>query len=96
MRQDAAAPPAPLLQFDETPYTLVALENTLDEPGPFAPRYAKGYQLTYGGKKYQIGHERMWDVQLLYKEGNFDHDKLREQPPGWKVTDAPPPPATSR
>lgn len=68
-------------------FELVHLENPVDEPPPFEPRYAKGYQLTYNGQQYQIADGKMWDVHLLYEEGSHIRKRTTETPPGWKQSD---------
>lgn len=72
---------------EERRFELVHLENAFDEPGPFEPRYAKGYLLSYGGQKYQIGDGKMWDVHLLYEEGSHIRKHVTETPPGWKQSE---------
>lgn len=71
----------------EKRYELVHLENAHNEPPPFTPRFAKGFQITYGGQKYQLADGRMWEVFLLYEDGGYNSRKLKEQPPGWKLSD---------
>jgi hypothetical protein len=80
-----------IMPLEERRYELVHLENGPNEPGPFVPRYSKGYQLTYGGHQYQIADKRMWDVHLLYDEYSADRKRVREEPPGWKISDGVPP-----
>lgn len=82
---------AELMPLEERRYELVHLENAASEPPPFVPRYSKGYQLSYGGHQYQIADKRMWDVHLLYDEYNPDRRRVREQAPGWKISDGVPP-----
>jgi hypothetical protein len=69
---------------EERRFELVHLENALDEPPPFEPRYAKGYLLSYNGQQYQIADGKMWDVHLLYDEGSHIQKRVVETPPGWK------------
>jgi hypothetical protein len=93
-----------LMPLEERRYELVHLENAASEPPPFEPRYSKGYQLTYGGHQYQIADKKMWDVHLLYEEYTASRRRVREEPPGWKISDgvppeqapSPPAPASSR
>ncbi len=82
---------AEIMPLEERRYELVHLENAANEPPPFVARYSKGYQLTYGGHQYQIADTRMWEVYLLYDEYSADRKRIREEAPGWKISDGVPP-----
>lgn len=77
---------------DSRKYQLVALDNPREESVPFAPQFAKGFLVSYGGKKYQIADGAMWDAHLLYEiVESFADERVQEKPPGWKLTDGIPP-----
>jgi hypothetical protein len=73
-------------------YVLAALENTWDEPGPFEPRFAKGFLVTYGGQKYQVPAAQTWNVHLLYElDESYARKKIELAPKGWKLEEGVPP-----
>lgn len=76
-----------VLPLDEKRYELTHLENSFFDAEPtFAPRYAKGFLYTWNNASWQLADARMRQVHLLYDEGGFARSKLRERPPGWRVT----------
>lgn len=69
-------------------FELVPLANALVESGPFNPEVSKGFLLTYGGKKYRLADGKGWTVHLLYQiDEQFEKDRTREEPDGWRVRD---------
>ncbi|MFO0660544.1 MAG: hypothetical protein U0165_12040 [Polyangiaceae bacterium] len=85
-----------VVPLDDKRFELVHLENTADEPGPFVPRFTKGFQVIYAGKPYQLSDAAMWGVHLLYEDTGYARKKIREEPEGWKVNDGAPAPAPQR
>lgn len=69
-------------------YELMPLANPPVETGPFLPEYTKGFLVSYGGRRFRVVDGKMWRAHLLYDlEESFDEDKIKEQPPGWRLTD---------
>ena len=73
-------------------YEVAALANPPNDPAPFTPVYAKGFLVTYGGQKYRVADERSWGVHLLVDlEESFARDRVRQEAPGWRLSDKPVP-----
>ena len=71
-------------------YTLVALENAADdESPPFAPRWSKGYLVSWSGQKYHIASGR--SAYLLYElSDDSKRRKVEHSPPGWRLSERAP------
>ena len=73
---------------DGRPYVLMPLSNSANEKEPFKPEFTKGFLVTYGGRKFRVKDGKMWSVHLLYDlEESFDQQKIKEEPPGWRIND---------
>ncbi len=71
-------------------YTLAPLANAPNDPSPLKPVYAKGFLVSYGGKKYRVADGRSWTAHLLVDlDESFAQASVREEPPGWKLSDKP-------
>ena len=77
---------------DAHDFELVHLENPLVEQGPFHPLWSKGFLVTYAGQKYRVVDGQAWSAHLLYDlDESFAKEKVREEPPGWRLADGPVP-----
>jgi hypothetical protein len=71
-------------------YSLAPLANASTDPAPLKPVYAKGFLVSYGGKKYRVADGRSWSAHLLVDlDESFAQASVREEPPGWKLGDKP-------
>jgi hypothetical protein len=69
-------------------YELAALANAPNDATPFVPEHAKGFLVTYGGKKYRVADPRSWSAHLLVDlEQSFARDRVRQEAPGWRLTE---------
>lgn len=67
-------------------YEFVALDNTLEEPGPFTPRWSKGFLVSWSGKKYYVLSGR--GAYLLYeRDDDFERHRVEYDAPGWRVSE---------
>ncbi len=81
------------LSPDSRPFSLVALENQPGEPAPFVPRPSKGFLVTWGGQKYRIASGR--GAYLTYElDESFAREKVKQEPPGWRLSEGVPSVAT--
>lgn len=88
IKQSAADAPSGGRRFE-----LVQLENDPFEPPPFQPRFSKTFLVTYAGRKYHLADAAMWNAHLVYDlDESSKREKLQEEPPGWRISDRPPPP----
>jgi hypothetical protein len=79
---------------DAHDFELVHLENPFVEPGPFKPHWSKGFLVSYAGQKYHVVDGSTWSAHLLYDlDESFAKDKVRQQPPGWRLSDGVPRPS---
>ncbi len=71
-------------------YLLAPIANAYDAPSPLVPETAKGFLVTYGSKKYRVADARSWSSHLLVDlEESFKKNRVRQEPPGWKLDEAP-------
>jgi hypothetical protein len=70
---------------------LVALDNAYeDATSPFAPQWSKGFLVSWSGEKYHVASGR--DAYLLYElKDDFERRTVERRPPGWRVSERPPP-----
>jgi hypothetical protein len=74
---------------DTRPFLLATLENEPVDAPPFAPRWSKGFLVTWGGEKYRVAHGR--GAFLTYDmDESFASEKVKQQPPGWRLTEGVP------
>lgn len=71
---------------DDRRYVLTALDNPFDErTEPFAPRFSKGFLVSWAGQKYRVVSGRT--AHLLYQIPDDERRTVEVSPPGWKLSD---------
>lgn len=69
-------------------YVLAPIANPWNAPSPLVPETSKGFLVTYGGNKYRVADARSWSSHLLVDlEESFRRNRVRVEPPGWKLDD---------
>jgi hypothetical protein len=70
-------------------YRLLELENAGTE-NPFVPRWSTGFLVSWGRAKYRVESGR--EAYLLYHiDESYPHELVDQSPPGWRLSDSPPP-----
>lgn len=71
-------------------YLLAPIANPPDAPSPLQPVVAKGFLVTYGGKKHRVADARSWGAHLLVDlEESFKRNRVKQEPSGWKLDEKP-------